>query len=469
MIALYPPAGEGNGCGRKRGTEPEGASSNALAKGEVREMRCRRARKLMGLLVDGGLEERDAELVREHLSACRYCALRYRRISEVVRELARLPEVRPTRRETLQLHDRLRREMSVPRAHHHARPALRWAAAFLSLLVVVGAAAAWTLLGRRETTTPAVESTPDRARSAELLYGTVPEAQPLALEEIYPESVEELVVHPSLVLSDREYTASELESYGEDIAPRMAFYSAYWYPIGGDTQSPYLPRLQEQLVNELLRQAARAGLDPGELGRALSSVLEEAVGFLLPCRAELARVEGREAWLITLSGPEDYLLFPDPQVPPALHLAARGGEESLRFSQSLLQELASYLIPGGGEGKTGALGAETMVGERTSPGGVEETAAPAPGSAEPGLAAAQTDEDFQAFLGELAAEGNPAEVMAALKPLNYEELLLLLQGNWAALASRGVNLSDFLVPPHRLWAVDRATGQVLWEATADRH
>jgi hypothetical protein len=142
------------------------------------------------------------------------------------------------------------------------------------------------------------------------------ETSSLSLQDIYPSSVEDLVVRPALVLSGREYTSGELQAYGEDIGPRMAFYSAYWYPIQGDTQSPYLPRLQEQLVADLARQAEQAGLDPEELRRALAAILGEVGRSLLPCRAELARVQGREAWLFSLSGPEDYLLFPDPRSPP---------------------------------------------------------------------------------------------------------------------------------------------------------
>ncbi|MGQ9756962.1 MAG: anti-sigma factor family protein [Actinomycetota bacterium] len=426
-------------------------------------MRCRQARKLMGFLVDGELGERDADRLRSHLAACRSCALRYQHIQFLVRELARFPEVRPTPRESLQLRARLQEEMSAPRPHRSAWPAPRWAAVAVSVLLVAGVAVAWTLLEGRKAMTPVVETTPLEAGSGEVWSEAGYEAQALSLQDIYPGSAEELVVHPSLILSGREYAISDLGRYGEDIGLRMAFYSAYWYPIGGDMRSPYLPRLREQLVGDLTRQAARAGLDPAELSRSLEVALSEAGGNLLPCRAELARVQGREVWLISLSGPEDYLLFPDPQVPPALHLAARGGQESLKLSQSLLQELASYLLPQGrrvSAREPGMEGAAQEAGASGETGTGDQRTAETP-AAQPGIT---SDEEFQVFLREMAAQGNPAEAVAALQALNYEQLLLLLQGDWSALASRGVDLSDFLLPPRRLAAVERNTTQVIWKA-----
>jgi len=427
-------------------------------------MRCRQARRLLSPFLEGELGDKAASEVRGHLAGCPACARRFRVLSEVVRELTLLPQVGLTSAEASRLHLRLEEALSAPHAAPTSRPLLRWAAVAACLVAAVCAASTWVLLSVRRAVTPVGKPSGTGVAPQELASqagtGT---ASSLSLKDVYPENAEELVVRPALVLSGREYSAGELQSYGEDIGSRMAFYSAYWYPIQGDTRSPYLPRLQEQLISELLRQAEQAGLNPLELRQAITTVLAEAEDPLLPCRAELARIEGREAWLISLSGPEDYLLFPDPQVPAALQLAARGGQEILRLSQSILQELASYLIPQGGEVSGRGPGVEGEAREaeaygRTETGGREPAGAP---EARPGIA---SEEDFQAFLREVAAQGNPAEAVAALQALNYEQLLLLLQGDWSALAARGVDLSDFLLPPRRLAAVERNAFQVIWKA-----
>ncbi len=424
-------------------------------------MRCRQARKLLNPLLEGELGHEAAAGVEGHLKGCPDCARRFQSLKELVRELSRMPQVRPTEAETARLQAHLREAMSS-HPDRASRFPLRWAAAAASLAAVVAAAFTWTFLSGRRTP-KAVETAEKQTASLETVSGGTTEASALSLQEIYPGSAEELVVRPALVLSGREYSPGELQAYDEDIGPRMAFYSAYWYPVAGDTQSPFIQRLQEQLVADLARQAERAGLNPDELRRAIAAGPAESGSVLLPCRAELARVLGREVWLLSFSGPEDYLLFLDPQVPAALHLATRGGQESLKFSQSILQELAARLIPRGGELPAPAACPEGVPREaelserqgddtgRARQGGEENPAVP-------------SEEEFQAFLRDVAAQGNPAEVVKALQKMNYEQLLLLLQGDWMSLAAKGVDLSDLLLPPRRLVAVDRVTVEVIWKA-----
>jgi hypothetical protein len=189
---------------------------------------------------------------------------------------------------------------------------------------------------------------------------------------------------------------------------------------------------------------------------------------VLPCYAERARLDGKDAWLISASGPEDYLLFPDQQRPPAMILASLGGEESLKLSESALKELASILAPSGKENTplvpAGTLQREDTAQDETT---AEETAG-ATGNAEEktwtGEGQEQVQEDFQAFLRRLAAQGTSLDTLSALQELNYEQVLQMLQGDWGSLARGGVNLSDFLTPPQRLWAVDCATGEIIWSA-----
>ncbi len=420
---------------------------------------------MMSLLLEGEPGGEAYPGVREHLAACADCARRFRLLGEVVGELSRLPRVLPDPTETERLFLRLREAYSLtaprPPAARSMRPAVRWVAVAASLAVLAVAVTSWALVDGRRAAPPVIESVEGQGPAGVPAREAGVEASTLSLQDIYPSNAEELAVRPVLVLSGREYSTADLHSYSEDIGQRMAFYSAYWYPIAGDTRSPYLSRLQGQLVDDLARQAQQAGLNPEELRGALASVLGGEERALLPCRAELVRLEGKEAWLFSLSGPEDYLLFPDPQVPAALSLAARGGEESLKLSQSLLQELAAYLLPRGQAVSATGLDDVDAAEAAGSP-GETDGAGREPAATGEEASEKESEREFQAFLREMAARGNPAEVLAALRELNYQQLLLLLQGDWTSLASRGVDLSEFLLPPRRLVAVDRAGGRLLW-------
>jgi hypothetical protein len=273
---------------------------------------------------------------------------------------------------------------------------------------------------------------------------------------------------PALVTSEKNYTAADLEGFRNDVGTRLDFYSTYWYPnSGGASQPATLERLQADLTDDLAEQAAAAGQDPAELEQAVATVMEQAGDEpILPCYAERARIEGKDAWLISASGPEDYLLFSDQERPPAMVLASLGGEESLKISESVLRELAALLSPSSSgnvplipastlQSQDNAAGDGAITGEENStPEGDEETT--------PEAEQSQVEEDFQSFLRQLAAQGTSLDLVSALEGLNYEQILLLLQGDWSGLAAGGVNLSDFLTPPQRLWAVDCVSGDIVW-------
>ncbi len=424
-------------------------------------MRCRKALRLLGPLLDGELKGEVAGIVRRHVEECASCARRFSELQSLVRELTALPEIVPTEDESIRLLRRLRLEMTAPSQPHPRHLRLRTAAVTACILAAVFTVVTWALVTGGRGKAPPEEINAARGTAIEETASGMTSGRGEAQTSApYPQVAGELAVRPLLLLSQKEYSSNELESYREDLGTRMAFYSAYWYPLSGDVDSPLLPTLQEKLISDLLEQASRSGLNPEELRKAIETSLAQGGQNLLPCQAELSRLQGREVWLVSLSGPEDYLLFPDPQMPPALHLAAWGGSESLKLSDAFVKELAERLLPLGnriavscssgeyrGEGKEGS--PETGQGKQGGEGMVPETA----------------EEDFQAFIRELAAQGSSMDAVSALQKLNYEQILMLLQGEWAALASSGVNLSDFLVPPHRLWAVDRATGQILWGKT----
>jgi len=279
------------------------------------------------------------------------------------------------------------------------------------------------------------------------------------------------VARPDVVVSQNEYDATDLEEFRNDLGTRLDFYSTYWYPSSGGTTRPAaLEKLRTELTSDLTEQAAAAGLNPEELQRAVTAVMEQADDeSILPCYAERAKIEGKDAWLISASGPEDYLLFPDQQRPPAMILASLGGEESLKVSESALKELASILAPSGRKNAP-LVPAGTLQEEGDAD--VNDKAADEPAGGAEGEGeetqtwegTAQEKEDFQSFLRRLAAQGTSLDTISALQELNYEQVLQLLQGDWSALAAGGADLSDFLTPPQRLWAVDCASGEIIWSA-----
>lgn len=435
-------------------------------------MKCKKAENLLGPYLDGELDIGTAREVGRHLDSCSRCAQSLDRMRFLLAALTDLSPVAPTELETRRLLTRLRSETTspappfriphIPAFYRRLVPAGIAAATILALLAM---GITWPLLRQRE---PAV-TVQEAPQAEEKLPGDrLSEAETGAKEtadlEVIPTAESALPVRPSLAVSQKEYTGAELADFRNDLGSRLSFYSAYWYPLGGDVAAASLVDLQKAVVKDLAGQASAAGQDAGELKRCIASALDREKAPLLPCYAELAKVNGTECWLISLSGPEDYLLFPDPQVPPSLHLAAVGGEESLKISEVLIQDLADRLLPGLNLGSAYYI----TGGEKAAESGLAESGASAgQGPVTPERKAGQEADaraKFQAFLEELVAEGTSLDVVASLQRLNYEQLMLLLHGDWASLAREGVNLSDFLVPPKRLWAVERAGGGIVWEA-----
>lgn len=432
------------------------------------EMRCRKAIKRIGPFIDGELGEQETPALREHLEACGECSQRYTTMRGLVRELSSLPAIVPIPEESYRLMNRLRREMAAPAAPRPVSHRGQVAAAALSALVLVTVAGVSLAVWNAGKPAPVAEETAggEESETAAQKAGGQQETEGSAGETAGPGSTAAVLARPSLVTSGNDYTTSDLEGFRNDLGTRLDFYSTYWYAnSGGVSQPDAVERLQASLTEDLAEQAAAEGHDPAELERAVTAVMEQMGDEpVLPCYAERARVEGKDAWLISVSGPEDYLLFPDPKQPPAMILASLGGIEGLKVSESLLREMAARLAPysngnaplmpaGATKGKDGGSAVEEPPATETA---LDVTSREGD--------TAVVEEDFQSFLRRLAAQGTSLGLISALKGLNYEQVTMLLQGNWAALAADGVNLSDFLTPPQLLWAVDCASGEVLWAA-----
>jgi hypothetical protein len=432
-------------------------------------MNCKKSLRLIGPFMDGELGEAESSRLREHLEVCPGCSQRLELLRGMTRSISTLPEIKPTPEESYRLMNRLRGEMSAPPV---PKPAFgrAWAtAAALFLVAAVSFAVAWSVLGNMSTTTtkvvtPAVEEEASRGTAA------VPgESAPTAstLSAITPPS--SVVTQPTLVVSNKEYSPAELSDFRNDLGARMDFYSSYWYPAAAGNGALSTKELQNQITETLAQQAQAAGKNPDDVKRAVETALAQAGNAaLLPCYVEQAKVEGKDAWLVSLSCPEDYLLFPNPQIPPAMNLASRGGASGLKISESLLRQLAAMLPPHS-TSTTTAVAREEQVssreqaGTQTSPLTEQVTADQSlEKPLEAALAPAQQQE-FQAFLRQLAAQGTSYDLIEALRGLNYQQLLMLVQGNWSALAAGGVDLTEFLTPPKNLMAIDTATSTVIWK------
>jgi hypothetical protein len=430
-------------------------------------MRCRNAIKQIGPFIDGELTAPETQVMREHLDACADCSRRYALMHGMVKELSSLPAIVPTPEETYRLMNRLRREMAAPVAPRLASRRGQLAAAALSALVLATVAGVSLAVWSGGGPAPVMEEvTAEGEGVAEAGKEIGQPSEDLAMESMGTGLAAATLARPALVTSGNEYTAADLEDFRNDLGTRLDFYSTYWYPASSGASKPAtLKNMQADLTDDLAKQAAAAGQDPGELELAVTAVMEQAGDEpVLPCYAERAKVEGKDAWLISVSGPEDYLLFPDRKQPPAMVLASLGGEESLKVSESVLRELAAWLAPSSSR-NVPLVPASTLQSQEAETG----SGAPTDGATSTPEGAAdaeqgQVQEDFQSFLRQLAAQGTSLDVISALEGLDYEQVLMLMQGNWSSLAAGGVNLSDFLTPPQRLWAVDCASGEVLWSA-----
>ncbi|MBN2026306.1 MAG: zf-HC2 domain-containing protein [Actinobacteria bacterium] len=425
-------------------------------------MRCRKATKLIGPYIDGELTAPQAGELREHLETCDDCAQSYILMRSLVRDVSSLPAIVPTPEETYRLINRLRREVVAPAPPRTGTRRIQVAAAALSMLVVATVAgvtlAVW---GGGGTTVVEEGGAEDRSVTLGEEEDQILEAQTFNFRSDSADTTAASLARPDVVVSSQEYDAADLEDYRNDLGARLDFYSAYWYPASSDIEPEAIAQMQEDFSGELAAQAAVEGQNPDELKLAVAAALEQTDDApVLPCYAERAVVDDKDVWLVSVSGPEDYLLFPDQQRPSAMKLASLGGETSLKISESLLRELASVLAGQYGT-KMPALPASTAKNQ-TELGLNDASEAPSAPGTGAGEATVEEDEEFQAFLRKLAARGTSLDLISALDGLNYEQLLELLHGDWAALAADGVNLSDFLVPPQRLYAVDCASGQVVW-------
>jgi hypothetical protein len=435
-------------------------------------MRCRQAYKLLGPYMDGELAIADSKRLEKHLESCEDCAEQLAFLRSMTKEITALPTIVPTAEESRRLRQRIREEMANHRVPKPFFRRVQVAAAASILLVATGVGITWAVLNSR-TTQPSGEvavSPQELPAGEEIAEGIEPTGDEAPLTAASQTMVASAV--PRVNTAGQQYSAADLSNYDNDLDARLDFYSAYWHPMSAaGVQNANMKPLQGSLIEDMAQKAGKAGQSPETLRGAVDSALTQSGREnLLPCYAELARLNGNQVWLICLSGPEDYLLFNNPEMVPAMSIASIFGQEGVNNRKALIAELARQLFPYYiGSPSTVAYPAQTDAGSWESEPPLEDgEEAPAAltesqESAAPEEEVSQEEQDFQDFLRQIVTRGNVMDLLSVLEGLNYEQLLMIIQGSWNTLGRGSLDLGDFLVPPKRIWAVDLLTGEVLYQ------
>jgi len=438
-------------------------------------MRCRQAYGLLGPYMDGELAIADSKRLEKHLESCEDCAEQLAFLRSMTKEITALPTIVPTAEESRRLRERIREEMANHRVPKPFFRRVQVAAAASILLIATGVGVTWAVLNSRTTQPGGEVAVSEQELPADEEIAETPEGDATGAEELFTSAAPTMVASaaPRVNTTGQQYSAAELSTYNNDLDSRLDFYSAYWHPMSAaGVQNANMEPLQASLIEDMAQKAGQAGQSPETLKGAVDSALSQSGrANLLPCYAELARLNGNKVWLICLSGPEDYLLFNNPEMVPAMSIASIFGQEGVNMRKALINELARQLFPYyTGSPSTTAYPARTNGGDQEPEeapleGEVETPAAPAEGElvAAPEEEVSQEEQDFQDFLRQIVTRGNVMDLLSVLEGLNYEQLFMIIQGSWNTLGGGSLDLGDFLVPPKRIWAVDLLTGEVLYQ------
>ncbi len=278
-------------------------------------MRCKRAISFFSAKLDGDLSEEQDRSLQAHLDTCPRCRALLERVGDTVAALRTLPELQLSDRESSQLRGAWTSAWTSLSGKSQAAPrGLARTATALGAVMILGAAVAisFSVLHHpqevSESTAPAetvAESeagpetgTPYVARTG-VTSGTVPDQRPL----------------PQVVSSARTVAAADMAGYAADAAQKQTFYSAVWQHAAasaeGGTAPTYdtetLNKLQSQCTEDMVGAAESLGEDAAGLRSAISAAITKATNQvpLLPCWAEKVVFEGKPAWIISLSGPDE--------------------------------------------------------------------------------------------------------------------------------------------------------------------
>lgn len=281
-------------------------------------MRCKEAKKLFSAHLDGELPVGREEKFLAHLNACPGCSSLLRKVGDVITLLGHLPKHTLSGEESLDIRRAWRAQAGELRKHREPASVGRArAATALGAVMVLGAAAiiSFSVLHHPQemgenaaTTETAVENDtgPDGARP---YTSTIPLSTGTTVGD---------QVLPQVVSAARVVGAADMQSYQADLTQKQNFYSAVWQvsaeKAGTDPTPAYdleaLTALQTRCSDDMVEAAGSLGEDAGGLHTALTTVLAASTNQvpLLPCWAEKVLFDGKAAWIISLSGPDEGLL-----------------------------------------------------------------------------------------------------------------------------------------------------------------
>jgi len=235
----------------------------------------------------------------------------------MIAELGELPDHALSRDESLEIRRAWRSQPGG--LHPHKQPASRGlaqAATALGAVMLLGAAAviSFSVLHHPQEVG---ENAPPTETAAENDTGPDGSHPYTANTEISTGATLSDRLLPQVVSGARAVGAADMVSYQADLAQKRNFYSAVWQASARkaevDTAPVYdleaLATLQARCTEDMVEAAGSLGEDAGGLRTALATALAATTDQvpLLPCWAEKVTFDGKAAWIISLSGPDEAL------------------------------------------------------------------------------------------------------------------------------------------------------------------
>ncbi len=317
-------------------------------------MRCKQARRLISAHLEGELSPAREERFGAHLLSCSNCEAMLTKVSNTIAVLGALPE-QSLDPEKVALIQRSWKS-GWKGLHEGGKPAFRGlarTATALGAVMVLGAAVAisFSVVRHPQEASENGAATETIAENETGPDGSTPYTP-------YPGSSAGMTTGqrplPQVVNSARAVGTADMPGYQADSAQKESFYSAVWQPSTvqalPDTTRAYdleeLGKLQVQCAEDMIQAAQGLGEDAAGLRGVLNTVLAASTNQvpLLPCWAEKVVFEGKAAWIISLSGPDETvsrLAGTDSQV---VEVPLPGSEEAVPSDRQTSTSLPRYLF-----------------------------------------------------------------------------------------------------------------------------
>ncbi len=278
-------------------------------------MRCKRAISFFSAHLEGELPADRDEQLRAHLDACPDCRTLLAAVNNNIASLQELPEESLTPLESERIGVAWRAALSDSSGSKRIPyRGMAHAATALGAVMIVGAVVAVSFSVIHHPTETSESSAAAETTAEHELAGGSDEPN-VPHEELTNTLADNRKPLPQVVNTARVVAAADMPGYAADTSQKQTFYSAVWQDAakaaGEGTEPAYdteaLKQMQGQLTEEMAKAAAGMGEDAAGLRGAVTAVLAKAANQvpLLPCWAEKVVFEGKPAWIISLSGPDE--------------------------------------------------------------------------------------------------------------------------------------------------------------------